>query len=223
MKCHNCGKEIADDSRFCECCGTKLVQDQPKMTKETLSQKIGTWETKINQKLPITKKKWFYWAVGGILFIALVVGKRIYYNSDAYEINYVKRLYSIDIPKEFDEHYHYSRVFKYTDGKRGMITISGGNCFVCGVESISQWFEYSAEEGLLLPKESFIQTTINQIPAMYAIGTGTNSFGEPCAYQVAYLYSEHTGCYSIICSYPPEKKGYYDEMMKNVIFSFREK
>lgn len=204
MKCPNCGKEIAEDSKFCEFCGKKI------------------------QSMGDNKKKTILWVSLAltffiILFIALVVGNRIYYNSDAYEINYVKRLYSIDIPKEFDEHYYYFRVFEYTDGKRGMITISGGNCGVGGVESISQWFEYSAEKGLLLPKESFIQTTINQIPAMYAIGTGTYSFGEPCAYQVAYLYSEHTDCYSIICSYPPEKKGYYDEMMKNVIFSFREK
>lgn len=26
MKCPNCGKEIANDSRFCEFCGTKIVQ-----------------------------------------------------------------------------------------------------------------------------------------------------------------------------------------------------
>ena len=27
MKCPNCGREIADDSKFCDFCGTKLVSD----------------------------------------------------------------------------------------------------------------------------------------------------------------------------------------------------
>lgn len=66
MKCPSCGKEIAEDSLFCEYCGTKLVQDQPKTKKEPVSQNIGVWVTEIGEKLPITKKKWFPWTIGAI-------------------------------------------------------------------------------------------------------------------------------------------------------------
>ena len=52
MKCPNCGKEIANDSKFCEYCGTKLVK-----------------------KLPITKKKLLPWLTGCLVvgIIALVI------------------------------------------------------------------------------------------------------------------------------------------------------
>lgn len=199
MICKNCGKEIVNDSRFCEHCGKK------------------THTTKY--------KKTILWIVVGVVIAlaAIIVGINLYYHSDAYEINYIKRIYSIDIPKGFEEQYYHHRILEYTDGKRGIINISGGNVFHWK-DSLSAWFDYCAEnESLSLPKELYVQTTINQIPAMYAIGIGSDYYGYPIAYQEALLYSERTGCYFINCSYPTEKRDYYDEIMRNVIFSFREK
>ena len=37
MRCPNCGKEIANDSQFCEYCGTKVIQEQMIMSKTSNS------------------------------------------------------------------------------------------------------------------------------------------------------------------------------------------
>ena len=200
MICPHCGKEIANDSKFCEFCGKKI-------------------KTKGNNK-----KKIILWvAIASVIsFIALIIGLRFYYESDAYEKKYVRSIYSIEIPDRcnssfFDRH---DRSFIYYEEGEIRVWISGGNHFYAACNSLPEWFDYAEDNyfDLGVSKNSFKEIVINGIPAMY----GKEIRGD-MSYQTAILYSENTGCYIIMCQYQTSQKDYYDKEMRNTIFSFKEK
>lgn len=223
MKCSNCGKEIVNDSIYCEFCGKKVPND------ETIVDDSGIVEGNTSPKpveKPKRKKKIILWIVVSciVFFVALYVGSRIYYNSDTYQRNYVRGVYAIEIPNGIYEGFFdkYDRSFRYYDVNTGeqIMWIKGGNAFYAGCESVSDWFDYVISNHYAIPtdKSEYTQTTIHGIPALYRIWSNGNVTG-----QSAVLYSEQSGGYIINCEYPTKKRGYYDEMMRNVIFSFREK
>ncbi len=201
MKCPNCGKEIANESKFCEYCGTKV-------------------KTKSDNK-----KKTILWVVLACVtfLVALFVGNMIYHQSDAYERNYVKSIYTLDVPNGifegiFDKN---DRAFRYYDDSTGdeIMWIKGGNEFYAGINELSQWFNYVRYHYAIGGNDSlYIQTQIHGIPAMYAI-YNYNNVTEQCAV----LYSQKTGGYIIKCSYPTQLRFYYDDLLRNMIFSFKEK
>ena len=98
--------------------------------------------------------------------------------------------------------------------------IEGGNAFYAGCESVSDWFDYviSNHYAILADKNKYTQTTIHGIPTYYTMFSNGD-----ITVQCAVLYSNKSGGYIIKCEYPTKKRDYYDEMMRNVIFSFREK
>lgn len=202
MKCPNCGKEIANESKFCEYCGTKV-------------------KTKSDNK-----KKTILWVVLACVtfLVALFVGNMIYHQSDAYERNYAKSIYTLDVPNGifegmFDKN---DRSFRYYDANTGdqIMFIKGGNQFYAGVESLSEWFDYVISQRYTIPwdKSKYTQTTIHGIPALYTIWNNGDRAG-----QDAVLYSQKSGGYIIMCEYPAEQKGYYDNLIRDMIFSFKEK
>lgn len=202
MKCPNCGKEIANESKFCEYCGTKV-------------------KTKSDNK-----KKTILWVVLACVtfLVALFVGNMIYHQSDAYERNYVKSIYTLDVPNGifegmFDKN---DRSFRYYDANTGdqIMFIKGGNQFYAEVESLSEWFDYVISQRYTIPwdKSKYTQTTIHGIPALYTIWSNGDRAG-----QDAVLYSQKSGGYIIMCEYPAEQKGYYDNLIRDMIFSFKEK
>ena len=75
MKCSKCGKEIADDSKFCENCGEPTIKTVlPKASVigiiiSFLIPLIGFLLCGINKKKnPTASKKYIWWAKAGLIF-----------------------------------------------------------------------------------------------------------------------------------------------------------
>lgn len=83
MKCNNCGKEVANDSVFCEFCGKK-VSDCPEETIVDDSGKVkGKNPSQKPDEKPKRKKKWLWPVVVGstviviVLFLMMLIASRI--------------------------------------------------------------------------------------------------------------------------------------------------
>ena len=74
MKCKNCGEIIADDSKFCEYCGTAIAPNCPKASLfgiiiSFLIPLIGfILYGANNKKNPNAAKKYLWWAIAGFVF-----------------------------------------------------------------------------------------------------------------------------------------------------------
>ena len=202
MRCPKCGNEIANDSLFCEYCGTKVN---------------------------LQKSKKALWIAFAIILSLCVIGGIIFVTNNKQtspedvllqHAKELEQIYSINIPEDFHAAAFYSGpTIVYQDGKGGGIRVSGGNAWYASCNSLPDWFEYALKnESLVLDKSAFKERVIHQIPAMFAIGEIYSS-----SYQEAVLYSEKTGCYTIHIEYPKEKKDLYEGIMRSVVFSFKEK
>lgn len=80
MLCHNCGKEIPDDSRFCSICGAAVtsirsLEEQQCDETETIQEAEGKGETSVDQEEVVKKKRgkkklWIIVAISVLLVIA---------------------------------------------------------------------------------------------------------------------------------------------------------
>ena len=73
MKCTSCGKEIADDSKFCEYCGTAIAPNCPKASVfgilvSFLIPLIGFILYGANSKKnPNAAEKYLWWSISGFV------------------------------------------------------------------------------------------------------------------------------------------------------------
>ena len=109
MKCKHCGEEIANDSVFCEFCGTKVNNKTNNEIKESanrvlvlvgaflsfISPIIGLFLHGINRKkYPADSKKYLWCAIAGFIlallvgFLTIVIDNNSYDNSYNYNYNY---------------------------------------------------------------------------------------------------------------------------------------
>lgn len=95
MKCKHCGEEIANDSVFCEFCGTKVINEENKQASGWL--KFGSFMIPVlgliiyiikKKEEPLVAKSCLKWGIAGLviglLFIIILIVSAFNNTSDYY-------------------------------------------------------------------------------------------------------------------------------------------
>lgn len=71
MKCQNCGKELLQEAKFCDECGTSVVQSNNEI--QEVSDASAVVPAEATKKKSVFRR-WWFWLIIGIVIISVIVG-----------------------------------------------------------------------------------------------------------------------------------------------------